>query len=719
MFFNSIVAVNASATTPTSEEQYEEDVHQNIQDNTGEGNIFSTLGDGLVGILTYPLKLLVMLFGMVVQGVGTMVAATGGDLSTFSVLTPDKIFFNQLPITSINFFDLQHTIAGTQNTMTTSNPIYIIRDNIATWYITLRNLAIVILLCILIYVGIRMAISTIAEDKAKYKQMLFDWLVSFALIFIMHYIIIITISVSNALVDIFYNSVGNIQNANMENYVASMLTKSFSPLATLGWGATLVYCAFVGISLAFLVQYIKRMVTIGFLILISPIITVTYSMDRIGDNKSQALDAWLKEFVYNILVQPFHCLIYLVFASTAVQLLDQKTIGTSILAIVCFLFIMHAEGIIRKIFGFDKASTLGTTMAAGAVAWGALNSASKLSKQKPQSTSNVNSASGGSSNAGRGRRIGAAKKTGQSSTTRSSGGLGGGVSGAGSPRGSGGGTSGAGSSGNQSRVSNSSKLGGQRNLSGSNNQTRGAGGSSSGTPSQSGGMSGVGGQTNQSSGTGVGRGANNQAGKSGTPRKLAGNPRLRAAGRYIANKGVSYLKGSSRTAGAIAFGMMGASMSSNHLSNAITGAAVGAGIGTGVANTKNKITNIGRGVKNLKQIKVRQSALVGTYDRMLQSKGSQTDPVRARNAVDNIASNYLKMSDDQYDKLIHRKPTGTNAQQNQLRLEQEFALKIRELGKNYRNIGYNEADVEDSIIDTFDRIDSGKIKPPALKKKKP
>ena len=44
-----------------------------------------------------------------------------------------------------------------------------IRKNIAIWYYALRNLAIGILLAILIYVGIRMAISTVASDEAKYK----------------------------------------------------------------------------------------------------------------------------------------------------------------------------------------------------------------------------------------------------------------------------------------------------------------------------------------------------------------------------------------------------------------------------------------------------------------------------------------------------------------------------------------------------------------------
>ena len=48
-----------------------------------------------------------------------------------------------------------------------------------------------ILLCVLIYVGIRMAISTVASDKAAYKKMLVDWACSLALIFLLQYIILL------------------------------------------------------------------------------------------------------------------------------------------------------------------------------------------------------------------------------------------------------------------------------------------------------------------------------------------------------------------------------------------------------------------------------------------------------------------------------------------------------------------------------------------------
>lgn len=68
------------------------------------------------------------------------------------------------------------------------SPANELKTYIAGWYKTLRNLALVILLSILVYVGIRIMLSSVASDKAKYKQMLGDWVVAVCLLFLMHYI---------------------------------------------------------------------------------------------------------------------------------------------------------------------------------------------------------------------------------------------------------------------------------------------------------------------------------------------------------------------------------------------------------------------------------------------------------------------------------------------------------------------------------------------------
>ena len=76
-----------------------------------------------------------------------------------------KLVFNKIGIFDINFFD---SINQTDETTLQGA----LKANIAKIYYALRNIAIVGMLLVLIYTGIRMAMSAVASEKAKYKTML-------------------------------------------------------------------------------------------------------------------------------------------------------------------------------------------------------------------------------------------------------------------------------------------------------------------------------------------------------------------------------------------------------------------------------------------------------------------------------------------------------------------------------------------------------------------
>lgn len=75
-----------------------------------------------------------------------------------------------------------------------------LRGTISGWYYALRNFTIVGLLSVLVYVGIRMILSTISQDKAKYKIMFKDWLVALCLVIIMHLFMITILNFSDLIV---------------------------------------------------------------------------------------------------------------------------------------------------------------------------------------------------------------------------------------------------------------------------------------------------------------------------------------------------------------------------------------------------------------------------------------------------------------------------------------------------------------------------------------
>ena len=92
-----------------------------------------------------------------------------------------------------------------------------IKENIQKWYYAIWILATIINLLMLVYIGIRMAISTVASQKAVYKKKLMAWFESMVLLFVMHFIIRIIFFVSEILVQLLTNILNNIINMTMAN----------------------------------------------------------------------------------------------------------------------------------------------------------------------------------------------------------------------------------------------------------------------------------------------------------------------------------------------------------------------------------------------------------------------------------------------------------------------------------------------------------------------
>lgn len=87
---------------------------------------------------------------------------------------------------------------------------------------------------------------------------------------------------------------------------------------------------------------------------------------------------WFKEYTLNVLIQPVHLLLYSILVGGAMELVS----ANMIYAVVAIGFMIPAEKLIRKFFGFDNAGTLS---AAGSFAGGAVFSAmiNKMNRPKP------------------------------------------------------------------------------------------------------------------------------------------------------------------------------------------------------------------------------------------------------------------------------------------------------------------------------------------------
>lgn len=313
--------------------------------------------------------------------------------------SPEQIFNNEIAALDVNF--IQNSTAQEGMEGQDKSSVVALRPVIAKWYVAIRNLALVGLLSVLVYVGIRMLMASASSDKAKYKQMLFDWIVALCLLFVFHFIMSFVMIIVDNLTDMLGSSSTSIRvriedeefNTNLMG-LARLGVESKAASEKIAF--TLIYLVLVIYTGIFTFVYLKRLLYMAFLTLMAPLVTLTYPIDKISDGKAQAFDTWIKEYVFNALLQPFHLLLYTILVSSAIQL----AANNMLYAIAAIGFLLPAEKLLRRMFGFEKS---GTASSLGAFAGGALASqaiskaASALSKSGKSSNSGKSSSESHSS----------------------------------------------------------------------------------------------------------------------------------------------------------------------------------------------------------------------------------------------------------------------------------------------------------------------------------
>ena len=292
-----------------------------------------------------------------------------------------------------------------------------LQSTVANWYRILRDISLVTLLSVLVYIGIRIIISSTSNDKAKYKQMLWDWVVAICLLFTMQYIMSFSNFAVKKVIDIVdttrvdadqetnvtepevfviedvkkakkaYEVLVGDENTDENKYAEYFLDSnnqratSKNDVAKLAWpaenfmqqarirlqlleddndtyvaiGWKLIYVVLVIYTVIFVFTYVKRVVYMAFLTIIAPLVALTYPIDKMNDGKAQAFDAWFKEYIFNLLIQPMHLILYTILIGSAMNFVSKNIIYV----VVALGFMTPAEKLLRRFFGFEKAHTPG------------------------------------------------------------------------------------------------------------------------------------------------------------------------------------------------------------------------------------------------------------------------------------------------------------------------------------------------------------------------
>ena len=287
------------------------------------------------------------------------------------IASPEFIFAGKYPILNANLFkagdntaetDIDNAIDDIQNGSGTSI-IKKLREAVSGMYVWLRNICAIVLLCLLIYTGIRIVLaSSMPEEQSKWRAYLVDWIKALALLIFIHLIMIAIFNMTDLLANALTDALGDGSSISQILREQCWLSLDFVPqaIALIMYG----YCTFLTIVFAF--AYFKRVLWTAILIILAPIVSALYA---IGGQGKTIYKGWFKEFLVNCLIQPFHVLIYYILimipVSVAAQGNEVKLLeilvpaqGTSNLFLLIYCLIAMslmrpAEKFIRNMFGMN------------------------------------------------------------------------------------------------------------------------------------------------------------------------------------------------------------------------------------------------------------------------------------------------------------------------------------------------------------------------------
>lgn len=247
-----------------------------------------------------------------------------------------------------------------------------IKEAIAKWYYIMRLIVIAFMLVLLIFVGIKMAWTTVASEKAVYKQMLIDWVAGMIIVFSIHYIMVFILNLNDNIVEALRPlstekadiqeeyEYGAEENKKTSSEIETTLyesarTRAYSLKFSDGFTGMIIYGVLVWYAWRYALMYFKRLINVIILTLLAPAVSASYAFNKVLTGKAKIFSTWLSEFIMTVVVQTVHVLMYVTFVRTILVLSLQSLPGV-ILAIVILNFMIKADGILRRIFKLSGGS---------------------------------------------------------------------------------------------------------------------------------------------------------------------------------------------------------------------------------------------------------------------------------------------------------------------------------------------------------------------------
>lgn len=281
-----------------------------------------------------------------VQAIADMGGAVQLRDSESNKVTVENMVYNKIPILDANIFNFD-SAGGAK--MDKDGIVYTLKENTAMWYYIFRVLSIAVMLVMLIYLGLKMALTTVSEKKAVYKEMLISWVAGFILVFGINYIMYAILTANDTFIQWI---IPKYEDGTEVSLYEILRSKAYEIKFTTGFTGMIMYIILIYYAIRFAIVYIKRFLTIIILALMSPFVAVSYAFEKInkkGKNKAEIFGNWLKDFTYTVGIQSMHALIYTIFISTIIKLTESSLVGI-LLAFTMLNGMLKIDPLLRKMF---------------------------------------------------------------------------------------------------------------------------------------------------------------------------------------------------------------------------------------------------------------------------------------------------------------------------------------------------------------------------------
>ena len=206
--------------------------------------------------------------------------------------TRDKLFFGDFKFLDINIFNINTSKeSNSKGNEANAN----LKKGVAVWTNATRGFAVAISLLLFILGAVMLMLNSARTDSkatsiASLKNFLTDTVKGLMIALLITVVLAMILFAHDMVISIF-NAIRYKMLESGAQSAEVIIYKNVLDLDINGYGYSVSFIAYLFMSayhIKFLIIYINRLLTIGFLIVVAPIISVTYALDKIGDRKKSS-----------------------------------------------------------------------------------------------------------------------------------------------------------------------------------------------------------------------------------------------------------------------------------------------------------------------------------------------------------------------------------------------------------------------------------------------